>query len=37
MEIASRDVVLITVGDKRRSKWNISIVEKSYEEKDNGN
>ena len=37
MEIASRDVVLITVDDKHRSKWNISIVEKSYEENDNGN
>ena len=37
MEIAIGDAVLIMVDDKHRSKWNISIVEKSYEEKDNGN
>ena len=35
MEIAMGNVVLIKGTDTHRGKWNIGIVEKLYEEKDN--
>ena len=35
MKIATEDVVLIKRDDKRRCKWNISIVEEFYEGKAN--
>ena len=35
MEIAIEDNVLINGNNKHRGKWNIGIIEKLYEEKDN--
>ena len=35
MEIATEDVAWIKVDNKNKGKWNISIIEELYREKDN--